>query len=79
MRLTGRCEALVHTDVQLMVTDGKPNPTAPFQARRLLEFLQAQQLSVEGSGLRLARLWRCDLNVIELWVRSHDPIIRFPG
>jgi hypothetical protein len=79
MRLAGWREVLVDTNMQLMVTNGEPNPTVPLQARRLLQLLKAQQLSVESSGLRLARLWRCDLNVIKLWVRSHDRIISLAG
>jgi hypothetical protein len=73
--LPGWRESLVDTDMQLMLADGKPNPTTALQARRLLQLLQAQQLSVERSRLRLARRWRCDLNVIKLWVPSHDQII----
>lgn len=71
MRLPSRCERRLNTDMELMVTDSEPDAATPLQARGLLQLVQPEQPSIEGSSLRLATLRCRDLYVVELWLRTH--------
>ena len=65
MRLPRRVEGLLDTDVQLLGSSAEPAPVWIRERLRPREFLEAEQIAVEGARLWLGAWWRNDLDVID--------------
>jgi hypothetical protein len=79
MRFLGRLKRGFHADVKLLISALKPAAAARAERRRLLDFRQAKNRSVELTSRGLAALWSGQLDVIDTnyyWIhlvleRSH--------
>jgi len=65
MRLARRAEGLLDSDVQLLGSCAEPATVWIRERLRPREFLEAQQIAVEGARLWLGAAWPNDLDVID--------------
>jgi len=65
MRLPRRVEGLLDTDVQLLGSRAEPATVWVRERLRPREFLEAEQIAVEGPRLWLAAGWPNELDVID--------------
>ena len=70
MRLTGRREALLDTNVQLLRAAPEPNPSARRQRLRLRNLFETAELTEESPRVVLAACRRGELNMVDRFDHS---------